>query len=387
MTEARITSFAHPEAEAFRVQVRKWLNDSLPTDWRALEVTLSEDEMMDIRRDWDKTLYAAGYAGLSWPTKFGGRDAGPVLDVIFHEELARAHAPEGLGRIGRIMAGPLIMRYGTDDQRERFLPPILEGRQVWCLGYSEPHAGSDLAAATTTAVWDGDVYQLHGRKVWTSHAHYADRCVLLARSSLDRPRYSNMTMFLLDLHQPGIDVSPIITAAGDHHFNEVTFDGAVIAAEDRLGPEHEGWAVFRGSLAFERGVAPALNHYIEMCRELDVLTDCCVHATPDPAANQFTQSLSIEIELIRWHILRVTELDSNERDSHTARMVLKLYWSELWQRLTDFGLRLACRQHLSYWRYQYLQSRAATIYAGTSEIQRNTIARRVLAQQQPAGTP
>ncbi|HLK13611.1 MAG TPA: acyl-CoA dehydrogenase family protein, partial [Fimbriimonadaceae bacterium] len=178
-----ISSFSEPAAERFRGEVRAWLDKNWPLDQRNGGDLLTEDEQIEIRRHWDRKLYEAGYAGLSWPREHGGSSAGPVADAILYEELAFAHAPEGLGRIGRVMAGPLIMAYGTTAQRERFLPRILDGTEIWCLGYSEPGAGSDLASIATSAVRDGDGYAISGRKIWTSHAHYADRCVLLAKSS------------------------------------------------------------------------------------------------------------------------------------------------------------------------------------------------------------
>lgn len=379
-----IRSFSDPAATEFRHEIRTWLERVLPPDWRKIELSLTEDREIDIRRQWDRTLFEAGYAGLSWPKRFGGGEAGPIKEVIFYEELARAHAPEGFGRVGRVMAGPLIMRFGTEDQQRRFLPAILDGSQVWCLGYSEPSAGSDLAAATTTALRDGDVYRVVGRKIWTSHAHISDRCVLLARTAPERPRHENMSILLLDMHQPGVDLTPLITITGHHHFNEVAFDGAVVSVADRLGPEHEGWNIFRESLAFERGAAVALNHYTEMCRECEVLLQCCALHSPDPGVASSARTLADQVELVRWHILRVTEMEANDLDATEARMVMKLFWSELWQAITDFGSRISCSHHRAFWRYQYLQSRAATIYGGTSEIQRSTIGRRALAVLAPS---
>ena len=180
-----------------------------------------------------------------------------------------------------------------DAQRARFLPRMLDGSEIWCLGFSEPHAGSDLAAITTTATRDGERYfACAAARSGSSYAHLADRCVLLARSSTERPRHENISIFLLNMRQPGVQVTPIITAAGDHHFNEVTFDGAVATEDERLGPEHEGWAVFRNALQFERGGAVALNQYIEMCRECDLLRTCCAGRSHIPGAAERAQSAS-----------------------------------------------------------------------------------------------
>lgn len=183
----------------------------MPADWRDDELRLTEDEQVELRGTWDRKLFEDGYAGLSWPVRYGGAGAGIVQETIFHEEMARAHAPEGLGRIGRVMAGPMIIASGTDAQRARFLPRILDGSEIWCLGFSEPHAGSDLTAITTTATRDGDRLVVRGRKTWTSHAHLSDRCVLLARTSIDRPRRENISIFLLNMRKEGIGK---LTASG-----------------------------------------------------------------------------------------------------------------------------------------------------------------------------
>lgn len=377
----RLTSFAQPEADQFRAEVRAWLSQALPGNWRESEVSMTEDEQHEVRRRWDRQLFEAGYAGLAWPKEFGGQDAGPIADVILHEEIANFHAPEGLGRVGRVMAGPLLMLFGSDDQRQRYLPGILCGTDIWCLGLSEPQAGSDLAAIATSALRDGDGYWISGRKTWTSHAHYSRYCLLLARTSPDAPRGQNLSYFVVDLNQSTIQISQILTASGDHHFNEVTFDRAWVRVSDRIGPENDGWKLFRRSLSFERGASTTLNHYIEMRRECEVVSSCCGPAEGSASVAQAIRAFCNEVELVRWHVLRATELEAGRTGSDPATMVLKVWWSELWQRITDLGFRLECPDHRAYWQYQYLQSRAATIYAGTSEIQRNAIARRVLRDQ------
>jgi alkylation response protein AidB-like acyl-CoA dehydrogenase len=374
-----ISSFSDPSAQKFRDEIRSWLARELPLDWAEQQLRRTEDELFEVRRAWGKKLYEAGYAGLSWPERYGGRGAGAVQEMIFYDEIARAHAPEGLGRIGRIMTGPLIIDLGTEWQRDRFLQRILDGTEIWCLGYSEPSAGSDLSSLTTTAVRDGSKYKIRGRKIWTSFAHFSDRCQLLARTSTTLPRYQNMSMFLLDLHQPGITINPIITAAADHSFNEVVFDDAIVTVEERVGAENAGWQVFQHSLRYERGATNALSYYREMSRECSVLTGCCAKHSCEPGALRQAECITDQVDAVRWHIIRQTEMEACDDFALPAQVILKVFWSELWQQLSDFGSRISCNEHREFWRYSYLQSRAATVYSGTAEIQRNSIARRLLS--------
>ena len=375
---SEIRSFSDPRVEHFRAEVREWLAGALPEGWREFEVTATEDQLREVRREWDRELLRSGYALLGWPAEYGGRAAGTIVETVFAEELARQHAPESLGRIGRSVVGPLLLDFGTDDQRRRLLPGILDASTIWCLGFSEPDAGSDLPNLSTRSTRDGDGYLVNGRKIWTSHAHYAQRCLLLTRTHAGPDKRSGITILMVDMSLPGITIMPIITAAGDHHFNEVVYESVPVPAADRLGPEDEGWPIFQHSLRYERGSTAALNHYMELSRWGGVLETCCA-PRQGPAAMSRARDLSTRIDLVRWHILRGVEAEANDRPSGPIRMVLKLYWSELWQELTSTGLELSCAAHHASWQYQYLASLPGTIAAGTSEIQRNVIARSVLA--------
>lgn len=371
-----ITSLSEPAADAFRAEVREWIRDSIPPGWREKESRATEEEFIEVRREWDRKLYAGGYAGLSWPSEYGGQGRGIVEEVIFAEECARASAPEGLGRIGRNLVGPLLIEYGSEDQKDRYLRGILSGEELWCQGYSEPDAGSDLPALKLQAVRADDTYSLYGTKIWTSYAHYADRCFLLARTGRPEDRYENISIFLVNLDQPGLQINPIVTAAGDHHFNEVVFDGATVSTRDRLGNENGGWPIVRASLVHERGTGTALGFYTEMSRECGILRDCCAA----DAELKEVAALTVQTELVRWYVLRLAELRAAgvaTRRGETS--VLKLYWSELWLRLTKTGMGLSCPVHAEYWWYQYLQALSATIHGGTSEIQKNTIARQLMS--------
>lgn len=325
-----ITSFSDPAAAEFRADLRTWLAREIPS---AVGGFRTEEQQVALRKEWDRKLFAAGYAGLGWPREFGGTAAGPIVETIFYEESASMGAPEGFGKIGRVMAGPMIIAYGTDEQRARFLPRMLDGSEIWCMGYSEPGAGSDLAAVSTTAVRDGDRYRISGRKIWTSYAHHADRCLLLVRTSRELPRYQNISYLLPDMHQPGITVNPIITAAGDHHFNEVVFDDAIATVDERLGPENGGWELFRGGLAMGRGATVAMVHFIEMRQLCQVLLDCCAAGHKTAGAKEAADHLMVQVDLVRWQVMRVAEMEACGIDARSARIVLKLYWSELWQEI------------------------------------------------------
>lgn len=372
-----ITSFSQTGAVDYRREVRAWLTTSLPEGWIESRDAMTEDQQVNIRREWDRTLFEAGYAGLSWPLKYGGRAAGVVAEAIFYDELARAGAPDGLSRLGRTVAGPLIMAAGSEHQKRTYLPQILDGTDIWCLCLSEPDAGSDLANVSTTATLEGDRYYVTGTKIWTSYAQHARRSLLLARTGANDAPRRNLTMFLMPMEQPGISVSPIRTISGDHHFNEVSFDAAVVSESDRLGTQNDGWRVFLSSLQYERGPAVTMSFYIEMCREKEVFINCCAARIGESALRRAAE-LETKIEIVRWHLMRVVEIEAAQRQSISARLVSKLFWTELWQEVTTFGMKLGCQTHREFWLYHYLQSRSSTIAGGTSEIQRNAIYRSMM---------
>ncbi|GHF34943.1 alkylation response protein AidB-like acyl-CoA dehydrogenase [Amycolatopsis bartoniae] len=346
----------------FRAEVKKWLAENVPADLDREDVT--------VRRDWDRKLYEAGYAGLSWPTQHGGRGLGPREEFVFHEEAALAGAPEGYGRVGRLLTGPLLMKHGTDEQMSRFLPPILSGEEIWCQGFSEPEAGSDLANIKTTATREGDEYRINGHKIWTSFGDNADLCLLLARTSPTERRHHNLGMFLLDMRQPGVEVRPIRQITGGSRFSELYFTDAVVHERSRVGGEHDGWKMAMAVLTEERGPADAITRYVSYVGGVQRLERCC--APEDPRVSE----LRTRVELIRWHALRA--LEPGEPRKAEVNAVFKLLWSQTWQDLAGFGVSLSCPEHEDYWRHQYLESRGATIYSGTSQIQRNMIGERLL---------
>jgi alkylation response protein AidB-like acyl-CoA dehydrogenase len=376
-----ITSFEDPAVDIYREQAASWLRENVPASW-AHRFEMSEWERAAVRREWERTLWAGGYTGISWPVEVGGQGLGPVEEVVFFQEAGRAHAPEELNVIGKHVAGPSIVVNGTPEQHRKYLPAILRGDEIWCEGYSEPGAGSDLASVQTIAEPDGDIYRVYGHKIWTSNAHAADRCWLLARTSRDLPRHHNLSMFLLDMRQDGIEVRPIRQATGESHFNEVFFSGAVVSREDLVGEEHEGWrlATLRGQRAGRQVIAGALRRYMIIAEWLDTLAHC-VHASGQQARHQ---ALATRASLLSWHVARSTDLLASDDNWFPATSVLQMWWSELMQQVTSCGLDQGCPEHQSYWHNLHLESLAATIYGGTAQIQRNVVAARVLNLPRPA---
>ena len=360
---------------AFAQEAGTWLQENVPRRWREHRGTLDEHEAIDIRRQWDRQLYEAGYSGLSLPKEFGGQGLGLAEEVAFSELAAQAQAPDGLARIGRILTAPTLIAHGTEQQRERFLPPILQGLETWCQGFSEPGAGSDLAGVSCRADKVDGGYEITGRKIWTSFAAYSDRCLMLARTSPDAPRHKNLSMFLLDMNQPGVDIGVIKQISGGTHFAEVHFDRVFVSDDELIAEEGSGWRVAMTTLMNERGGVEAASRYVEMRADMDLLLAMC---GDDPRRADVLADLDRRTELVRWQISKAVHLEDNEAEFVRATSILKVLWSELWQEITAVGLRYATAAHREHWRYQYLESRSASIFSGTSEIQRNIISERVL---------
>ncbi|HZD88297.1 MAG TPA: acyl-CoA dehydrogenase family protein, partial [Gaiellaceae bacterium] len=239
-----------PEEAEFRGELRAWLADNLPPEQRgAGRARRFDDPFM---RGWSRKLNDAGYAGLTWPQEYGGAGAPYSFQAILYEELAAAQAPPHMGVIGLSMAGPTIIAHGTEEQKARYLPPLLAADEIWCQGFSEPDAGSDLAAARTRAERRGDVYVVSGQKVWSSFAHIADWCILVTQSDPEAPRYRNLTYLLVDMHSPGVEVRPLRQITGEAEFNEIFFSDVEVPVENRLDDEGNGWQVAMTTLLHER---------------------------------------------------------------------------------------------------------------------------------------
>lgn len=352
-----------------------WLKEAVPPRWADNRGALSEDEKVEIRAEWDRQLFEGGYAGLSIPCEYGGRGLGLREEVLFHEAAARAHAPEGIGRVGKILTAPTLISHGTDSQRNDYLPGIIRGEQVWCQGFSEPEAGSDLANVKTTARKVDGGYLVTGQKTWTSFAQYAEKAILLARTDLAAPRHRNLSFFLLDMDQPGVSFRTIRQISDTSHFSELFLDDAFVADADLVGAEGDGWAVAMTTLTAERGGVEAITRYVDVRGDLDVLLTCCVH---DPLEQARAAQLDVRLELLRWQVNKALDFADDDAALFRRTSILKVLWSEIWQGVTEAGLASRCDAHREHWRNQYLETRAMSIYSGTNEIQRNIIGDRVL---------
>jgi alkylation response protein AidB-like acyl-CoA dehydrogenase len=377
-----------PGQEAFRQQVRTWLAENLPPDWGGPRFTGPDDEAENARFqiDWERRLYAAGYQGIHWPKAYGGQGLTVVEHLIAAEELGRVSAPEGINTLGKELVGPIVMALGTEEQKKHYIPRLLRLDDIWCQGFSEPDAGSDLAGLRTRAVRDGDHWIINGQKLWTSFAHHANKCILLARTDPDAPKHKGLTLFLLDMQTPGVTVRPLKQITGRSEFNEVFFDDVRIPAGAHLGEVNNGWHAAVGLLGFERATARFYRQARFMSEFLQLIGS--LKARPEKARdNAFRQragALLAELRMHRLLNLKVASRVSNGREIGAEASMVKLFWSEMHQRIMDFASEIFAEEFVldtpeaERFRYLYLNIRAETIYAGTSEIQRNIISERML---------
>lgn len=390
--------FAYPaELDGFRKEVRRWLEEHLVGDF--LQLGNSEElgaEDWPLRRAWEQTMGAGGWIGLEWPKAYGGREVTAMESLVFAEEYANAGAPTRAGTFGEGLLGPTLIHFGSDAQKERFLGPILRGEEIWCQGFSEPGAGSDLAGLSTRAHLDGDRWVLDGQKVWTSQAHLSEWIFVLARTDAEAPRHKGISFFLVPLDQPGIEVRPLVDMAGGRHFCEVFFDGATTDADLIVGEPGDGWGIAMATLGFERGTA-FIGQLKRYAAELDVVVALARQRglTTDPAMRQRLARSHIGLELMRFGLARtVTSLLSDGRPGPEAS-IGKLQWSQWHQELgelaTDILGATALLDHhgtrgaLHDVQHSFLFSRAQTIYAGSSEVQRNIVGERVLGLPKALG--
>ena len=378
------------EDEAFRREARDWLTDHLTGEFAAVRGRGGpgdEHELFDERAAWERALGAAHWIGLGWPREYGGRGLSLTQQVIFYEEYARAQGPGRVGIVGEGLLGPTLVHFGTDDQKRRFLPGILAGTEIWCQGYSEPNAGSDLANVQTRAERDGDEWVISGQKVWTSLAHWADWCFVLCRTDRDAPPHRGISYLLVPMRQPGIEIRPIVQLTGTSEFSEVFFDGARTASEHVVGEVNGGWKVAMGTLAFERG-ASTLGQQLSFENELaEILETAQKHGRrDDPILRQRLAQAWIRLRIMRFNALR--SLSALERAEMTPlTSVHKLYWASMHRDLGELAIAVlgadativdAFPYELSAVQRMFLYSRADTIYGGANQIQRNVIGERAL---------
>lgn len=368
-------TLAAPAETTYWDGVVAWLETAVPERWRSHRASLGPHEETEIRREWDRQLHAAGYSMLSLPREFGGQGLGLAEEVTFHELAAKAHAPDGLARIGKILAAPALIAHGDDEQRARFLPRIVSGEDVWCQGFSEPGSGSDLASVQCVARKVEGGWRITGQKVWTSYAEDSHRCLMVVVTDPDAGRYKNLSLLLMDMAQPGITIRTIKQVSGSMHFAEMFLDDVFVEDRDLLGAQGEGWKVAMTILTAERGGVESITRYVEMRGDMDKLLGCCTSGT---ALADAASRLDVEVELCRWQVAKAVSREKDDAAFHRAACFLKVQWSELWQRLGELGLESRCTTHRDHWNYTYLETRGVSIYSGTSEIQRNIIAERVL---------
>lgn len=364
------------DVQEFAERAEQWLGGAVPERWRSARGALSNEESDAIRREWDRQLWAGGFAGLGLPKEFGGQGLGLAEEVAFHVLAAKAQAPDGLARIGKILTAPMLIAHGTDAQREKYVPAILRGEEIWCQGFSEPGAGSDLAGIRSKAERVEGGWRLTGRKTWTSFVQHATRCIMLAVTDPEAPRHKNLGMFLVDMTQPGITISDIVQISGAVHFAEVQFESVFVADEDLVGGPTDGWRMAMKVLSDERGGVETATRYVQIRADMDLLLDSCGER-PDMARE--LEELNIRTELLRWQLAKVVDLEGEQTpDFWRAVSILKVQWSELWQDVARAGWKAMVPEDREHWRHQYMESRAASIYSGTNEIQRNIISERVL---------
>jgi len=369
-----------PDEAAFRAELRAWIEAALPDDRRGGRGG-SQRYDDGFGREWSRKLFEAGYAGLTWPKEYGGAGAPYSYQAIFLEEMTRAQAPSHVGVIGLGMAGPTIMVHGTEAQKQAHLAKILAADEIWCQGFSEPDAGSDLAAVRTRMERRGDVFVVNGQKVWSSFAHIADWCILVGLSDPEAPRYKGLSYMIVDMRSPGVEVRPLRQITGEAEFNEIFFTDVEVPAENLLAGEGEGWQVAMTTLLHERGTLGfALTASLEVSvnRLLDVARE---RVNGDAAARDRVAREWIELQALRYTNYRALTTYERTGIPGPEGSVAKLRWSEQNQRLTKLGRELLGPDGLlddGWWHYQQLRSRGNTIEAGTSEVLRNIIAERVL---------
>jgi alkylation response protein AidB-like acyl-CoA dehydrogenase len=374
--------------EEFRAEVRDWLADNLVGEFAAIKGLGgpgNDNVAFTERLVWNKHLAAAGFTCLGWPEEHGGRGLSVAHRVAFYEEYAIANAPAKVNHFGEELLGPTLIAFGTPEQQKRFLPKILDVTELWCQGYSEPGAGSDLANVSTTAELDGDAWVINGQKVWTSLAHWAQWCFVVARSEKGSKRHAGLSYLLVPLEQPGVEVRPIVQLTGDSEFNEVFFDDARTDADLVVGDPGDGWRVAMGTLTFERGVS-TLGQQIEYARELSAIADLAKRngAADDPLVRERLARSWVGLRTMRSYALATMDVEGG-RQAAGKDSVSKLLWANWHRELGDIAMDVAGYDGLTLkdgefdeFQRLYLFSRADTIYGGSNEIQRNIIAERVL---------
>ena len=380
-----------PEQDEFRAECRDWLRANLPWEYGKGFPPRFDDlgEEVTYLRAWQRKLADARFVGVTWPVEYGGRGAGALHHFIVQEELARARAPELVGRIGINLVGPTLLAHATAEQRTKWLPSILRAEQLWCQLFSEPGAGSDLASVKTRAVRSDGGWLVTGQKVWTSYAQFADWGLCLARTDPDAPKHKGISALVIDMSGPGVEVRPLVQSTGDAEFNEVFFDDAFVPDEHVIGDVNNGWRVSSSTLTHERGTNPRqLVLHIQLLEELLRLA-LESGAYDDHRLGQQLAQAYVEVRLFQLHNWRSLSRLEHGRELGPEGSALKLYWSEMSKRLHDTAMAVLGPASPLWrdadgnpgdgrWQRSWLYYQSSSIFAGTNEIQRNIIGERVL---------
>ncbi|HXA30473.1 MAG TPA: acyl-CoA dehydrogenase [Candidatus Angelobacter sp.] len=384
-----------PEQATFRDELRAWLRDNLAEELATPMPPMGQAGALDRRRNWQRKVHAAGYVGVAWPEQHGGRGLSLIEAILVNEEMARAKAPDLINVIGLNMAGPTIIAHGTEEQKARYLQPLLTADEIWCQGFSEPNSGSDLASLQTRAVADGDDFIVNGQKVWTTLGHVAKWCILLTRTGSADEKHSGLTYLIVDMKSPGIEVKPLRQMTGDAEFNEIYFSDVRVPRANLLGGVGEGWRVAMTTLMHERatlGVALQVRSRIAFDELAALARATRSNGAPkseDPLVRQQLAQLYIETEVMRYNGYRGLTAMLRGEPPGPEGTINKLMWSEVNQRIMDTALEVMGPASLlaegepsapsgGHWSYGFLRSRANSIEGGTSEVLRNIIAERVL---------
>lgn len=390
--ESAARAIAATDDTAFRQQLRAWLNDAYAGFVRGWPGGAAPRNL-DFRRAWEDALCAAGWSGLGWPPDYGGQGLPLSRQAVFHEEHARCGAPLGVNLIGHGILAPTLLHFGSEAQKRRFLPGILSNREVWCQGYSEPGAGSDLASVRTRAEAVAGGYRVNGHKIWTSFADRAQWCFVLARTDTSAPKHKGLSFLLVDMRSPGVRVEPIRQMTGEAEFCEVFFEDVFVPQDLLLGQENQGWKVAMAAASFERGTyfIPRLVRFgqeLDAVRRLALRPDAYGHVPASSAAVRHKWArLAADSHVLALKSQRALEGAMRGDPPGPEGSSTKIHWSEAHQRLLELSMQMlgdaACLadstdSQAAELTHAYLWSRAETILAGTSEIQRNIIAEQML---------
>jgi len=379
-----------PSEQAFRDEFREWLDVNHPG-----QAPAGDEEGFQFARDWQRQLHEGGWAAVHWPKEYGGRGATLIEQAIFYEEMVLAKAPRMANILGLAMGGPVVITHGTEAQKQRYLEPIMSGEEIWCQGFSEPEAGSDLASLKTRAVKHGDEWRVTGQKVWTTYAHHAKWCMLVARTDQDAPKHKGLTYFLMDMEEEGIEVKPLRQITGEAEFNEIFMEDVRIPDENRVGEEGAGWGVAittlmneRAGLAFaaQAGVQTSLDKLIELAKNTPKNGGS---AADDPVIRQKIAQLKIDAEILRLTSYRGLTAIMKTGVPGPEGSLGKWQWSDANQKLMELALEIegpysqlmAGSDYAiddAEWQYGFLRTRANSIEGGTTEILKNIVAERVL---------